>query len=247
LYDFGKETFAFPVLQGIKGQGKINIYYGESKEEALAGKLAETWDELNVKSGVTYNDTLPTKAFRYVQIVTQEQVGYQDFSALYEYLPVSYRGSFKCSDDLLNRIYDFSYYTLHLCTREVHIDGIKRDRWAWSGDAYQSYLMNFYTFFDEDVNKRTLWGLRGHEPQTRHMNSILDYSFYWMIGIYNHYMYTGDAEFVKAIYPRMKSTMDFCIGRLNKNGIAEGLPTDWVFVDWAPIEKKGNYRLSNCF
>ncbi|MEA4935515.1 MAG: alpha-rhamnosidase [Paludibacter sp.] len=239
LYDFGKETFAFPVLQGLKGKGKINIYYGESKEEALAGKLAETWDELNVESLVAYNDTLPTKAFRYVQIITQEQVGYQDFLALYEYLPVNYRGSFKCSDDLLNRIYDFSYYTLHLCTREVHIDGIKRDRWAWSGDAYQSYLMNFYTFFDEDVNKRTLWGLRGHEPQTRHINSILDYSFYWMIGIYNHYMYTGDAEFVKAIYPRMKSTMDFCVGRLNKSGIAEGLPTDWVFVDWAPIEKKG--------
>ncbi|MEG0529329.1 MAG: hypothetical protein RR578_03250, partial [Bacilli bacterium] len=33
-----------------------------------------------------------------------------------------------------------------------HLDGIKRDRWAWSGDALQSYWMNFYTFFDEDVN-----------------------------------------------------------------------------------------------
>ena len=239
LYDFGKETFAYPFLQGIQGNGKIYIYYGESKKEAMAGKLAETWDVLNVNSHYTYNDTLPTKAFRFVQIVTQGEVYFHDFSALYEYLPVESRGSFECSDDLLNKIYEFSYYTLHLCTREVHIDGIKRDRWTWSGDAYQSYLMNFYTFFDEDVNKRTFWGLRGHEPQTRHLNSILDYSLYWMIGIYDHYLYTGDLEFVKQIYSRMKSTMDFCIGRLNPDGIAEGLPSDWVFVDWAPIDKKG--------
>jgi alpha-L-rhamnosidase len=239
LYDFAKNTFAFPVLEGIKGKGKINIFYGESKEEALAGKLAETWDELMINTDVAYNDTLPTKAFRYVQVVTDGDVSIENFSGLYEYLPVEYRGSFKCSDDLLNEIYDISYYTLHLCTREVHIDGIKRDRWAWSGDAYQSYLMNFYTFFDEDVNKRTFWGLRGHEPQTRHLNSILDYSFYWMIGLYDHYLYTGDEVFIKQIYPRMKSTMDFSLGRLNKDGIAEGLPSDWVFVDWAPIDKKG--------
>jgi len=239
LYDFGKETYALPVLKGVKGVGKINLYYGESKEEAMAGKTAETWDELNINSTEQYNDTLAGKAFRYVSVVTQPATTFDGFSALYEYLPVKNRGAFKSSDEQLNKIYDFSYYTLQLCTREVHIDGIKRDRWAWSGDAYQSYLMNFYTFFDEDVNKRTIWGLRGHEPQTRHLNSILDYSFYWMIGIYNHYLYTGDAEFVKQIYPRMKSTLDFCLGRLNKDGIAEGLKSDWVFVDWAPIEKKG--------
>jgi hypothetical protein len=239
LHDFGKETFAYPVLKNLKGTGKINLYYGESKEEALAGKSAETWDELKINSTVKYNDTLATKAFRYVNVLTEPTVTFDSLSALYEYLPLKNRGAFNCSDEQINKIYEFSYYTLQLCTREVHIDGIKRDRWAWSGDAYQSYLMNFYTFFDEDVNKRTIWGLRGHEPQTKHLNSILDYSFYWMIGIYNHYLYTGDADFVEQVYPRMKSTLDFCMGRLNKNGIAEGLKTDWVFVDWAPIEKKG--------
>ena len=34
--DFGKETFGFLTLRGVKGSGKINIYYGESKEEALS-------------------------------------------------------------------------------------------------------------------------------------------------------------------------------------------------------------------
>lgn len=239
LYDFGKNTFGYPVLHGIRGKGLLHIYYGESREEAMADKLAETWDELAVEALEPYKDTLATKAFRYVKIVPQKGVLVDSLSMLYEYLPVDYRGNFTCSDSLVNKVYETSMYTLHLTTREVHLDGIKRDRWAWSGDALQSYWMNMYSFFDENVNKRTIWGLRGHSPVVRHMNTILDYSFYWLIGIETHYLYTADSVFVRQIYPRMKETIDFCISRLNAEGFAEGRPDDWVFVDWAPIDKSG--------
>jgi hypothetical protein len=239
LYDFGKNTFGFPILQNLKGNGKIQIFYGESKEEAMAGKLAETWDELNVKNVFPVTDTLSTKAFRFVKITKEKGVSFGGFSMLYQYLPLTQKGSFKCSDPEINDIYQTAMYTFQLNTRECHLDGIKRDRWVWSGDALQSYLMNFYTFFDEDVNKRTLWGLRGHDPVKKHINTILDYSYYWMIGVESHYQYTGDTTFVKQIYPRMKETMNFCISRLNKNGLTEGKKEDWVFVDWAPIDKTG--------
>ena len=36
LYDFGKETFGFAKFNGLKGSGILNIYYGESPEEALS-------------------------------------------------------------------------------------------------------------------------------------------------------------------------------------------------------------------
>ncbi|MDD2798026.1 MAG: alpha-rhamnosidase [Bacteroidales bacterium] len=239
LYDFGKNSFGYPLLKGVNGNGKILLCYGESKDEAMAGKLAETWDELDVNHLSVRNDTLATKAFRFVKIVKSGTALYNDFSLLYEFLPVTYRGSFSCSDDTINQIYQTALYTLHLTTRECHIDGIKRDRWVWSGDALQSYMMNFYTFFDEDVNKRTLWGLRGHSPVNKDVNTIVDYSFYWMIGVDYQYQYTGDTTFVKQIYPRMKETMEFCLNRLNKNGMAQGKEGDWTFVDWAPIDKKG--------
>ncbi len=151
--------------------------------------------------------------------------------------PLKRKDNFECSDSLLNQIYNTSLYTLHLNTREFHLDGIKRDRWIWSGDAYQSYLMNFYTFFDQEVNKRTINALIGHDPVERHINTILDYSFYWLIGIYDNYIYTGDTAFIRQIYPRMKTLMEFSLGRSNRNGFVEGLPGDWVFIDWAPIDK----------
>ncbi len=239
LVDFGRETFGKVIVKGLKGTGKIRLFYGETPQEALAETLAETYEYRNVNRSVAASDTTDSRAFRYILAVTDPGVSFDRIEALYEYLPLTNRGSFECSDTLLNKIYNVSLYTLNLNTREFHLDGIKRDRWIWSGDAYQSYLMNFYTYFDEDVNKRTLWALRGHDPVETHINTILDYSFYWMIGIYDHYLYTGDTAFVKQVYPRMKTLMDFCLARTNANGFVEGLPGDWVFIDWAPIEKTG--------
>lgn len=240
LVDFGKETFGFPVLEKCLGNGKVGLFYGESREEAIAGKQAETYEYLNINTSKPENYTMLTsRAFRYINIKIPKSVSISKISMLYEYLPVKYRGGFRCSDELINDIYDVSYYTLHLTTREFHLDGIKRDRWIWSGDAYQSYLMNFYTFFDEAVNKRTIHALRGQDPVKTHINTILDYSFYWIIGIYDHFLYTGDTSFVKEIYPKMEGLIDFCISRSNNNGMVEGLKDDWVFIDWAPISKKG--------
>jgi hypothetical protein len=239
LVDFGKETFGKVVVENVKGRGKLKLYYGETRQEALAETLAETFDYIDVNRLTAANDTTVARAFRYIYLVCDPSVTADKISALYEFLPVEERGNFECSDSLLNRIYKTSLYTLHLNTREFHLDGIKRDRWIWSGDSYQSYLMNFYTFFDEEVNKRTINALIGHDPVERHINTIRDYSFYWLIGIYEHYMYTGDTAFIRQIYPRMKTLIDFCLGRSNINGFVEGLPGDWVFIDWAPIEKSG--------
>ena len=239
LVDFGRESFGKVIVENLKGKGRLRLFYGETRQEALAETEAETYDYLEVSNSIPRNDTTETRAFRYIKAVWDEGITLGGISALAEYLPVSYRGDFSCSDTLLNRIYDVSLYTLHLNTREFHLDGIKRDRWIWSGDAYQSYLMNFYTFFDEEVNKRTIYALRGHDPVETHINTILDYSFYWMIGIYDHFLYTGDTAFVRELFPRMKTLMEFCLGRSNEGGFVEGQPGDWVFIDWAEIDKTG--------
>jgi hypothetical protein len=241
LVDFGKETFGFVKLHGIKGSGKISIYYGESKEEALSVDDAMTLDRLSFTSPVqTDSVMILSKAFRYVNIVCDGNISIDSASMLYEYSEVKQRGSFSCSDEQLNRIYDVSRYTLELNTREFFIDGIKRDRWVWSGDAYQSYLMNYYSWFDNPTVTRTMMALRGKDPVTAHINTILDYTFYWFISVYDYYLYTGDKKFIEQFYPRMKTMMDYCLSRRNKNGLVEGLSGDWTFIDWAAgLSKKG--------
>jgi hypothetical protein len=241
LVDFGKETFGYAKLIGLKGKGSIKLCYGESKEEALAQSTCELLDSIYIDQPQKADFTMEgSRAFRYINVLFDDNVSADDVSMLYEYSQVEQRGSFKCSDPLINKIWDVSAYTLHLNTREFFIDGIKRDRWIWSGDAYQSYLMNYYLYFDSPTVTRTLYALRGKDPVTSHINTIMDYTFYWFMGIYDYYQYTGDKSFIKQMYPRMQSLMSYCLQRRDKNGLMEGLPGDWVFIDWADkLSKKG--------
>ena len=127
LVDFGKETFGFVKLHGIKGSGKINLYYGESKEEALSVDDAMTLDRLTFPKPVATDSVMVlSKAFRYVNIVCDGDISIDSANMLYEYSDVKQRGTFTCSDELINKIYDVSKYTLQLNTREFFIDGIKR-------------------------------------------------------------------------------------------------------------------------
>jgi alpha-L-rhamnosidase len=241
LADFGKETFGFIKIHGLRGKGRMSIYYGESKEEALSEEKCETLDYLDVDLHLPKDSVIPlSKAFRYVNVQYDAGVKADSIAMLYEYADVTERGNFKSSDAELNKIYDVAKYTFHLNTREFFIDGIKRDRWVWSGDAYQSYLMNYYSFFDAETVKRTLWAQRGKDPVTAHINTIMDYSFYWFLGIYDYYQYTGDKKFVQDIYPRMQSLMTYINGRRNQNGLLEWMPGDWIFIDWADkLSKEG--------
>ena len=239
--DFGKETFGFIKLHGLRGKGTLHIYYGESKEEAQSTDHCETLDELHINEPKKKDSVMElSKALRYVNVQFDGNITVDSVSMLYEYAPLNERGSFKCSDDEINQIYDVAKYTLHLATREFFIDGIKRDRWIWSGDAYQSYLMNYYSFFDSPTVTRTMIALRGKDPVTSHINTIMDYTFYWFLGINDYYQYTGDKTFIKQFYPRMQTLMDYCLSRRDNDGMLVGLPGDWVFIDWADgLSKQG--------
>ena len=238
LYDFGKETFGYLKIKGL--QGTVHIYYGESREEALDKEHCETLDVLTACCDFV---TTHSKAFRYVYIEKKEGTTYDEVTMDYEFAPYDllHSGSFRCSDEEINKIWDVAAYTMDLTTREFFMDGIKRDRWIWSGDAIQSYLMNYYLRFDTECVKRTIRQLRGKDPVTAHVNTIMDYTFYWFKSILDYYQYTGDVDFVREMWPRMVTLMDYVEGRLNVDGMAEGQSDDWIFVDWVdfPMHKRG--------
>ena len=242
LYDFGQETFGYLKVKGL--QGTIHVYYGESREEALDKEHCETLDVLTIDhSPLTIEHSLSSKAFRYVYIEKDEGTCYDEVLMDYEYAPqdMNHSGSFRCSDEEINRIWEVGAYTMDLTTREFFMDGIKRDRWTWSGDAIQSYLMNYYLRFDTECVKRTIRQLRGKDPVTAHVNTIMDYTFYWFKSILDYYHYTADLAFVREMWPRMLTLMDYVEGRLNEEGMAEGQGDDWIFVDWVdfPMHKRG--------
>ncbi len=241
IADFGEETYGYLRLKDIRGNGAVKVIYAESEAEMYAEdqtvteppKSLDGWEMLELSEAKEHRREIPY-GFRYVHVIpVHGNVTVGSVTMDYEWKDVPVRGSFRCSDEELNRIWDVSVHTLALTCREVFIEGIKRDHWVWSGDAVQSFLMNYYVFGDYDGCRETLWTIRGKDPVKMHLNSIMDYTFYWFDAVEKYRLYSGNADIAKQIYPRMKSLMAYVIGRLDENGRPADQPGDWIFIDWA--------------
>lgn len=229
LYDFGRELFGFLDLSGGPDR-PVSLFYGESREEALDTGHAYLSDTFVGQA------RLRQRAFRYVFIAHPQPLC---VSADYEYLPFEQIGRFSCDNELFNRIYDTSVYTFHLNCREGFLDGIKRDRWVWSGDAYQSARINRCLFADKDIEQRTAIGLAGKDPVDQHMNTIPDYTMLWLIGLWEHHEFYGDTDYLRRILPMAEKQLALVEQGLNAEGFFEGRKGDWIFIDWSKIDKTG--------
>lgn len=232
LYDFGKELFGFLYVSDVKASESIHVSYGESLEEAVDVENSILFEDVSGENRYK----LRQRAFRYIYLTGAENA---NIHAELEYLPIEYKGSFRCDDEDVNKIWDVCAYTLHLNMREVLTEAIKRDRWLWGGDAYQAFKFNNYLFFDKEIVRRSTIALRGKEPFNEHINTITDYSLYWVIGLHEYYVTYGDIEFIRNIYDKAVSLMEFCEAREDDKGFIVKKNNDWIFVDWSDIDKDG--------
>ena len=232
LYDFGRELTAFLDVRQRENNVR-RILYGESEAEALDREWCYYSDTI---SGA--EQTLRKRAFRYV-FAENAAAGDVVLRARHEYVSFPVKAYFECEDEEINRIWETCKETFLLCSGIFFLDGVKRDRWIWSGDAYQSYKVNAYLMFDEDSCKRTIWALRGNDPVRQHINTATDYSMLWILSVQEHYERTGDIRFLRQIWPKTKSMMDFLMGQLDENGFFVGREGDWIYIDWADIDKEG--------
>ena len=156
LFDFGRGPSAKTRITGLQKK-RVRVQFGESREEALDAVWSVIhFDEEPENGEISY---MPY-AFRYIFVSDEEA----EIQAEYEYLPLEYRGEFRCNEEVINKVWDVAAYTFHLNSREFFLDGIKRDGWVWSADAYQSFFVNRYLFFDKELEKRTLIALGGKSP-----------------------------------------------------------------------------------
>ncbi len=233
VYDFGKEMFGRIYMKGVRTLSAA--YYGESVEEVCDIEHCELFsrDFCEREEGCFMAEI--AKAFRYVTV----DGTFSEIVAFSENSTTKSRSSFTCDIPRLNEIYAVSEYTLSLNSREFLLDGIKRDRWVWCADAYQSCLMQYYSFFDKGVMKRTMTALFGKSPFHVYINHIMDYTFMWILCFGEYLTYTNDEKYVAENIHKAFEIMEYCLSRRDENGLMDSRPDDWVFVDWADLDNSG--------
>ena len=233
LFEFETELDAVLEVKFQRGYMPIKVCCGESMEEALDVEHCYYSWQPDEKTG-----RCPRCAVRFAFVPDMGPWGIK-MKAIHQYVDIPVKASFTCGEKRLNDIWSVAEHTFRLCSGIFFIDGVKRDKWIWSGDAYQSLFVNKYLMADAEIDQRTLVALRGNDPVTCHINTIVDYSLLWILGVMEHYQAYGDKEFLTQIYPKMKSLMEFCADRREEHGFLIGKEKDWIYIDWADMDKDG--------
>lgn len=159
-----------------------------------------------------------------------------EYALLASWYPITKTGSFKCSDEELNKVYDVCAHTLKICRQTLHLDSTKhQELLACTGDYYIESLMTLYIYGDLRLSKFDLMRTADFLNQNNGRMFHTTYSLIWAQMIYDVYMMTGDKEVVR-----------YCLDGLNKlfkkfdtyigdSGVIE-TPPDFMFVDWTVID-----------
>ncbi len=150
LFDFGRAVNGCVELISLDDHiESITLCYGESDVEAM------DIDYCYYKQiGMTRKMKARKRAFRYL-FIPEVSTGMVQLQVFHEFLSLSKQAAFSSDSSLLNQIWSVSEETFKLCSDLFFIDGIKRDRWIWSGDAYQSFMINQYLFLTrKSINER---------------------------------------------------------------------------------------------
>jgi len=211
LLDFGAELHGGVQICIAGGSDKerrtarFRVRFGESAMEAMS-ELGGTTNATNnhaVRDGVfevSYMgaEEIGNTGFRFVRIDFLDEGHYVQLlsvRAVALMYDLEYTGSFRCNDDLLNRIWDTGAYTVHLNMQEYLWDGIKRDRLVWTGDMHPETSTLQAVFGYHDVVPRSLDFIRDENPLPSWM-SFPTYSIWWVLVHYDWYMQNGDLPYL---------------------------------------------------
>ena len=250
LLDYGIEIHGgislLAWLDSTKRGAKVRVRFGESAAEAMSelwGKTNATNDharrDLVVEVGMMSMNPIGETGFRFVRIDLLEPEAVlviKSICAVMIYKDVPYRGSFSCSDPLLNRIWDVGAYTVHLNMQEYIWDGIKRDRLVWVGDMHPEVTTIKAVFGEDDAVEKSLDFIRKETPLPGWMNNMASYSMWYVIIVHDWFFYTGKKEFLEKQKDYLKGVADLLSAHIDEKG--QDTVKEGRFLDWPSEGKK---------
>lgn len=245
LLDFGVEISGCIrlLVRGVRGTEKnkvtLRVRLGESVMEALTpiGEKNTTNDHANRDmimsvSGMSANETNES-GFRFAYIELQDEdagISFHGIKGVFCYRDLEYKGSFECSDERLNKIWQTAAYTVHLNMQEYLWDGIKRDRLVWIGDMHTEVQTVLSVFGNHSIIKESLDLTRNDTPVELWMNNIPTYSLWWLLMHHDLYRQTGDIDYLMEQKDYMIALTKRLLPLVKDNG-AENTP-EHRFLDW---------------
>lgn len=152
-------------------------------------------------------------------------------------------GSFRCSDDRLNRIWEMCRHTHEVCMEDSFTDCPTYEQAFWLGDAQTSAAIDHYVFGEYDFVKHNLLlgtTARANTPlfnalaPTDWNTAIPMWTFNWLLSVTEYIEVTGDSSVLSQLYDTIRRALLYYCGLLTEEG---GLIVHaWNLIDWAHLD-----------
>lgn len=274
VFDFGKEITAFPgfTLSARRAGTELILGTAERLQRDSFPRMQDNVDFTDTyitKEGVQSWQPLTWRGFRYMAIQEDPDISVERVFAQFRSFPVQPSGSFTCSDELLNRIWEVGRYTLQICAHDTWMDTPWREQTQYiAGDTRYDMRYSVYAFapsikilhdynilsgaFSQRHNEDG--AIRSRYPTGYHLGPatstyIPDYQLEWILMLHEHYLYYKDAGLIEQVYPNLRALLDYFLGYVSaERGLVGNVP-GWVVLDHPdtyPMDVAGENTAVNC-
>ncbi|MFC3800267.1 family 78 glycoside hydrolase catalytic domain [Cohnella sp. GCM10012308] len=171
--------------------------------------------------------------------------------------PVTEPAVFKCSDPMLQRVWDISAHTLRICMQDAFVDSPSREQQQWMGDGRWQALYQTYYAGDGRLHRKLLeqvgqsqdWqGMTAQRYPDGHHNypPIPSFCLHWVSSFGEYLEAYGDDGLLAEWWPNIVQALRWFSGFENKEGLLEDVPY-WSYIDageaplgrWPDVERGG--------
>ena len=184
-----------------------------------------------------------------IDLLDEASLYLKEATAVFRFRNIPYLGTFQCSDNQLNDIWNTGAYTVQLNMQEYIWDGIKRDRLIWLGDMHPETNTISTVFGNEESFYASLDLAIEQYPLPNWFNGMSAYSMWYLIIQYDWYRHFGNLDFLKKHANYILGLIDLIDSCVEEDG-SEHL-SDSRFLDWPSSPNKegveAGYRALLCW
>ena len=267
LFDFGKAAFGGVEVDFAEGEYEVRIGEkldaqgcvdlkpgGTIRAAAVRGasrgrgfeRIPLVADKLNTKGVNRMTQAYPIPGefgvvmpFRYVEVVSApSDVAAANVRRTVLHWPIDMAASsFKCSDERLEKVYEFCKYSIWATSfAGVYVDG-DRERIPYEADAYINQMGHYAVDADFEMGRRTFDFLMDHPTWPT------EWAQHMIMMAWSDWMYSGSTNLIAKYYARLKGEK-LLLNLAREDGLLVSFPDhsrpdQGDIVDWPVGERDG--------
>jgi alpha-L-rhamnosidase len=266
VYDFGKH-FSGWIRIKVKGKRDTRIVMDLKEtlekdgtvEKVVGGQPSKHTQAVYILKGndaEEYETSFVYWGLRYAEITSSDPYELLDMKGCFVYSSIEENGSFRCSDQMVNKLHQNILQTHRSNFHGMQTDCPTREKIGWTGDTNVSAISAIYNFDIARLYNKWLTDLKDRQEehgripaysplQANHL-TIYD-SSPWCVSIalipWYMYQYYDDRRILEVNYPAMKLWLEGIEKRDGVQGrprIVKGGASDWAAPPDNPSSKEGS-------